>query len=189
MSTLIEARDAYVVALNTQALSRLGVTISTHGGTFDPEQLGRYSKTAPAAVLSLLSYETDCTEGYLRCVARWGIVVFAQDRGASPKDVNVVAISEAVTVALLTDFVGLDVERKPQQVSARNFFGVTIDKPGVAMWGIEFGSEFQLTVAEQGVDDQLDLTSVRSVWDIAPRDNDAPVGEIPEAEESITFAG
>lgn len=188
MSTLAEAREAYVAALSAYpALTAMRVTVSTHGGSFDLDQLQKYSKSTPAAVLSLLSFELDGSEGYKRCEARWGVVCFAQHTG---KDASAAEIAQAVCDCLLSDFVGLDTEHRILEAAARNLFGVPTDFKGVAMWAVEFASDFELTSCDAADDSELtDFTGVDTVWDVAPRDNEAPLGEIPEAVDNIQLVG
>jgi hypothetical protein len=185
MTTLIQARDSYLAALRSSAaLKAADVTVSTHGGTFDLAELQRYSKVSPGAVLSLLAFSADCTEGYIKCEARWGVFCFSENRPALPRDVGAMATAEAVSLALLLGFVDLDVEHKPQQVEARNWFDAPKDMKDVAMWLVEFSSEFELSDAVDA--NAQDLSGVDAKWDLYPRDNDAPLGEIPEAEDSVS---
>lgn len=185
MSTLAEAREAYVAALSAYpALTAMRVTVSTHGGSFDLDQLQKYSKSTPAAVLSLLSFELDGSEGYKRCEARWGVVCFAQHTG---KDASAAEIAQAVCDCLLSDFVGLDTEHRILEAAARNLFGVPTDFKGVAMWAVEFASDFELTSCGDTAEEPETFTGVDAGWDISPRDNDAPVGEITEALDELTF--
>lgn len=184
----MEARDAYERALKSYG-PLAGVNISTHGGSFSKEELDRYSKASPAAVLALLSFELDIQEGYLRATANWGVVVFTENKPGKEKakDRNAVHIATMCSAALLTNYVDLDCEFKPQSIDNRNQFGAALDKDGVAMWSLEFTSSFEVAVPTLVTDE---LTSIHATWDLAPRDGDPEpeVGEIPEAEDEVDLA-
>lgn len=190
MTTLIEARDSYVAALQTSdVLSSLGVTVSTHPGVFDAEQIARYSKAAPAVVVALIAFGADVEEGYLRADTRWAVMVLAEDRGGRPKAELAMVITAEVVDVLLTQFVNLDVEHKPQQLAATNRFDVGQDRQRLALWSVDFGAQFQLSSSDVSDDTTEDLTGIDSVWDVYPRDNNAPLGEVPEAIDNLTFTG
>lgn len=185
MSSLLEARDAYEQALKTYGPLQ-GVNIYTHGGTFSQQELERYSKSSPAVVLALLAFGMDMLEGYLRATASWGVIVIAEDKPGKflAKDRRVVEIASQVSTAILTNYVDLNVEFKPQEVENTNMFGTALDRIGAAMWGLEFKSSFEVS------DPTLDtapFNTIAATWDLAPRDGDPEpdVGDIPEALDEV----
>lgn len=186
MTTLAEARAAYLKALDSSdALNALRVTVSSHGGSFDLAEMITHTKASPGAVLALMGFDLDVTEGYLRCDGRWGVVCFAEDRPARDRSDLVVEVAAAVAEALVRGFADLDVETKPQNVSAKNLFDRPIDFKGLGMWGVEFESSFELTSSTSDAD-LTDLQGIDAVWDVTPRE-DAPLGELPEARDSISL--
>lgn len=180
MGALIDARNAYLEALDTLK----GVNVSPHGGRFTQKELERYARLAPAAVLTLLKFNPMRQGGLYSATATWGCIFFTKDTQTErERGVSVVDLAEKASCLLLSTFVG-DAGGRPMDMEARNLFTTPLDLIGIAMWGIEWDHMLDLT-PDQG--EAVDWTLLHLTWDLAPRDNDADLGDVPEAEDDIVL--
>lgn len=186
MSTsLTLVRDAYVTAL-ANAPELAGVNISAHGGMFTEKEIAEYSRQAPAAVVTLVSFKAVRQDGAAICECQWGLIVFTIDRPARDdrKARTALDIAAAASHVLLTTAVGEDVANvnTPHDVAASNEFTRTADARGLAMWGLRWAQSVELAIDTSGYGD---LETVDAKWDLYPRDNDADLGDVIEAEDTI----
>jgi hypothetical protein len=178
MGALMDARNAYLEALDTLD----GVNVSPHGGRFTIKELERYAKLAPAAVLTLLKFEPTLAGGLYSAKASWGCVFFTKDTQTDrERGVSVIDLVEKAVSVLLPVFNGAAGGR-PMSMDARNLFTSPLDAIGIAMWGLEWDQMLDLSPS-QG--EAVDWSLLHLTWDLAPRDNDADLGDVPEAEDDI----
>lgn len=178
MSSLLDARDVYATAL--QGIS--GVHVYAHGGTFDRTQIERYAREAPALVVSLLRFDADLEGGSTMAKVYWGVVGFTRsEKPGDPRDRTVIDLAEAATQVLLVTFAGMSPRSRPRGIEARNLFGVEVDRIGIAMWGLEWQQILEL----DQVDTSAPFTRLHADWDLSPRDNAAPLGQVLEASDDV----
>jgi hypothetical protein len=181
----MSARDAFVAAMQA-APTLAGVNIYTHGGSFDLDELNTFSRKAPSLVIALLRFDADIQGGIVSAHARWGLIGFTRDTksGAAtvPRDRSCVDLLEAACAVILRTFGGAGVRGRGREFTARNLFGRKLDATtNIAMWGAEFQQDLDLTeTIESDAWLRMGLT-----WDLYPRDNDAPLSDLPEAEDLI----
>lgn len=184
MNSLHNFRTA--VAATLAADSRLaGVKVSTHGGNFDSKELDRYAKQTPAVIVSL-HHAVARVEGGLPVVdVTATIICMAQDRPTTDKDVGVMQLVDAV-LNILTRFPnqnwGLTTLGGVREARATNAFSEGIDLKGVAMWVVGWTQAVELLPSVL-VTDTFDTLHID--WDLAPRDNDAELGEVIDATDDI----
>ena len=181
MSSLLAARAAFVSALES-APTLAGVQVSTHGGAFDLKQIRAYGKAAPHLVLTLLRYDASRQGGGLvSAEATWGLFAFTINTPGVLRDASCIALMEAATKVLLNTFAGDGAAQRPVEVTALNRFDGPLDVEGVAMWSMSFQSMLDLT---EEIDTDI-WQQMHAEWDLAPRDNDADLGDVLEAEDDI----
>lgn len=191
MSSLLTARDAWVAALlghtptgptddKSTATTLTGVHVYTHGGSFNQDELARFSRMAPALVLALLRIDADREAGVVTSEAHWGLVAFTKDTKTVARDRSCIALVEAATNVILSTWAGDGVRGRGHSLMARNMFSGPKDaEQTVAMWGIQFTQTLDL-VEEIDTDAFLRMGLT---WDLEPQD--ATLGEIPEAEDLV----
>ncbi len=184
-SSLTLVRDAYVTTL-AAAPELAGVNISAHGGLFTEKEIAEYSRQAPAAVVTLVSWKATRQDGAAICECQWGLIVFTTDKPArdARKDRTALDIAAAATAVLLITAVGQDVANvdAPHAFHASNEFTRGADSRGLALWGLRWTQSVELAIDTSGYDD---LTTIDAKWDLYPRDNAADLGDVIEAEDEM----
>ncbi len=183
MSSLVDAQDAWVTVLSASLPT---VNVFEHGGRFTSKDLAEYSKQAPALALSLLRFDPVRQGGVTTCTAYWALIGFTVNgkQGRGDRGDLCIALMESAAHVILQTFGAqnaLGAVSRPSEAIARNMFSFELDRVNVAMWGLEFQQQIDLVQTF----DAVPFERMHLVWDLAPRDNDPPVGEIPEAEDEI----
>ena len=183
-SSILQARDSYVAALGTVQ----GLHVSVHGGSLDLQELRVYSKKAPGAVLCFLNIESQGLQESLQGLAHWGCVVFTINEPGKPKAEAAISLVEQCLLVLSRCWGdGGGGSSRPMNMSARNDYGRFLDNTGVAMHIIEWDQK--LTLDEDPDDEDGSLKTIDALWDLAPRDNNAELGEVPDAHDLIKLEG
>jgi hypothetical protein len=188
VSTLTEFRAA--VAASLRADPRLaGVTVFEHGGDYDLHEVKRYASRTPAVIVSLVRAECETDHGgipladILTCC-----MVLTSDKKGLHKDISSMDVSHALLNILcrhpLPDW-GLDDLGPPNDVRALNCYNKDIDAEGISLWAVSWCQDVELSPFAPLVSPTDDLNAIHVTYDIAPRDNDAPLGEVPDAEDEI----
>jgi hypothetical protein len=184
-SSLTLVREAYVTAL-AAAPELAGVHISSHGGLFSEKEIAEYSRQAPAAVITLVGFKPVRQDGAAICECQWGLIVFTIDKpaAAARKARTAMDIAAAAAHVLLVTAVGSDVTNvnAPHNMSASNEFTRAADSRGLAIWGLRWSQSVELAVDTSGYGD---LETLDAKWDVYPRDNNADLGDVIEAEDTI----
>jgi hypothetical protein len=180
MSSLINAREAYMVALEG-ALPN--VKVYKHGGEFDLKQLKAYGRQAPCVILSLLRFDATRQGGYPVAAAHWGLVVMTKNEGNGiPRDDAALDLTERAVSCILPFFAGSTpqgaVSSATKQIVSRNLFNAPLDQEGIAMWGAEWRQTVDLV---QDLNHAADFKRIGLKWDLAP---EGPDGQL-EAEDLI----
>ncbi len=184
MNSLANFRTA--IAATLAADSRLaGVKVSTHGGNFDRKELDRYAKQTPAVIVSLHHAMARVEGGEPVVDVTSTIVCMAQDRPTVKKDVGAMQLVDSV-LNILTRVPnqnwGLTNVGTARDARATNAFSEGIDLEGVAM-GVVGWTQSVVLLPTVLVTDQFNTLHVD--WDLAPRDNDADLGEVIDATDDI----
>lgn len=184
-SSLTLVREAYVTAL-AAAPELAGVHISSHGGLFTEKEIAEYSRQAPAAVVTLVSFKPVRVDGAAVCECQWGLIVFTIDKPARAdrKERTAMDITAAASHVLLTTAIGLGVANvnAPHGMAASNEFTRTADSRGLAIWGLRWSQSVELAIDTSGYGD---LETLDAKWDVHPRDNNAVLGVVIEAEDAV----
>lgn len=177
-SSLLTLRTAILTTLAADA-RMTGVHMSAHGGDFDLEELRRYAKITPAAILAFTQVHAEKEGGLPMAEVQATLTIMTSDRGGSPRDVKALSIVDAVIQILvrhpnqywgLTEGIGA-----PQDVKAANSYSRKLDNEGVAIWHVVWRQAIELQPLL--VDEtQGDFLLLHANWDLYPRDNDAPIG-------------
>lgn len=184
-SSLTLVREAYVTTL-ANAPELAGVNISSHGGLFTEKEIAEYSRQAPAAVVTLVSFKPSRQDGAAICECQWGMIIFTTDKPgtASRRPRTAIDITAAVSAVLLVTAVGEDVANvnAPHSMAASNEFTRGADSKGLAIWGLRWSQSVELAIDTSNYGD---LETVDAKWDLYPRDNAAVLGDVIEAEDTI----
>lgn len=155
-----------------------GVQIYSHPGGFDLAEIKAYAKKTPAILVSIQKVDAENKGGEAWGSVAVSLVVFTMDRANSPRDVRALQIVEALMNILrrspnqywgLSDTFGL---KSPTDAHAENLYSRKLDDEGVALWGVVFHQDIEMTFVPVGDD----FESLAVKWDLAPRSNDAPIG-------------
>ena len=188
MSTLTEFRAG--IANTLRADPRLaGVTVFEHGGDYDLHEVKRYASRTPAVIVSLVRVECEADHGgipladILVCC-----MVLTIDKAGRAKDVASMDVSHALLNILcrhpLSDW-GLNDLGPPNDVKAANCYDKNIDAEGISLWSVSWCQDVELSAFAPLDPVTSGLDSMHAIYDIAPRDNDAPLNEVPDAEDEI----
>lgn len=192
MSNVVRFRDAILAELEADTERFPGVKFSVHGGSFDTEtELKRYAKQTPAVVISIMRVdfiEDLVGEPKADCIV--GAFVVTQDKKGAEQDRATTALS--LTENLL-HYVGCKFPRRdwgvdaeyPKNVIARNAYAKTFDDDGVAVWGVFWEQRIPIEGPIPAVEDALEAVHVD--YDLSPRDNDAELAEVIDAEDIVTL--
>lgn len=184
MSTLLAVRTQYFTAL--EQLQGLGVSV--HGGTFTQQELERYSKRAPHAVLTLLGFESQFESGITQAEAQWGLMLFTKQEPGVRRDASCIALAEAITQTIMEQWPAAeDAEQvsRPTDVQARNVYSTPLDAIGIAMWSLEWKQLLDLTVPVE----VAEWYRLNVKYDVQPRTDGTEIHEQPEAEDDIAVVG
>jgi len=188
MSTLTEFRAG--IANTLRADPRLaGVTVFEHGGDYDLHEVKRYASRTPAVIVSLVRVECETNYGgipladILVCC-----MVLTIDKAGLTKDVSSMDVTHALLNILcrhpLSDW-GLPDLGPPNDVKAANCYDKDIDAEGISLWSVSWCQDVELSPYAPLTSPVDDLDAIHATYDITPRDNDAPLGEVPDAEDEI----
>lgn len=175
---LLQFRDAVEAAL--KAGMPAGTNVDSHPGSLDEAELRRIAAKAPAAyvaALGILSAEKD-NNGRVEVDASMAVFLVTRAAAGAAKDAAMLVLSTAALILIADNDWGLAETQNPRDVRAQNLYTGTIDKQGVALWGITWRQ--QVTVDQ--LDDSLlaDLKTVHAEWDVGDTAN------TPEPSDDIT---
>lgn len=190
MSKILDLRNAIVNAMDSLTADGMrfqGVHVSSHGGDFDTKaELSRYVKQTPAIVVSVLRSDIGSMGGVPLADCVLAAFVITQDRPNLPRADSAVALADNVL-----DYVsrfpmqnyGFTEAGKTQNVMARNLYSESFDKVTVAVWGVFWHQTVQLEPPIPPEEPPFQRLHVD--WDIAPRDNDAELDEVVDAQDDV----
>jgi hypothetical protein len=191
MSTLTEFRAG--IANTLRADPRLaGVTVFEHGGDYDLHEVKRYASRTPAVIVSLVRVECETDHGGIPLADILTVcMVLTADKKGLNKDISSMDVAHALLNILcrqpLTDW-GLNDLGPPNDVKAANCYDKDIDAEGISLWSVSWCQDVELSAHAPLTSPEDDLNAIHATYDIAPRDNDAPLGEVPDAEDEIDLA-
>ncbi|SNS05626.1 hypothetical protein SAMN04488503_2480 [Humidesulfovibrio mexicanus] len=188
--SIVALRQAVVDDLKAK-LPRLGgraVVVAPHAGRFDAAELSRVATQAPAvlvAVLGLADLTESCAEvdGTCQIVA----IVLCKDAPRLPRDLASLALAQALAGIVPGNCWGGAAARAPEAVRCDNLFSASLDKAGVAMWGVSWRQHATVarafgTSAPEDIPDWFLLCHVETA-----QAQDAPLTEdninLPKGEE------
>lgn len=150
--SVLTLRQAVVTGL-TASLPQLAgktVKVEAHAGRFDTDELKRISAQAPAvfvAVLGLANLSESCGEVSATCQVL--AIVVCKDVLGLPRDLAALGMMEALAKIVPGNDWNGAAEQAPEDIRCDNLFSATLDKVGVAMWGVAWRQ--RAIVAKTGV--------------------------------------
>ena len=119
-----------------------------HPGRFDLEELKRVSAKTPAVYVACLgvSGATDAggDDAMVDAGLAMAIYVVTTDRQGLPRDVAVLNIVEALSLALVGNRFGVADVGVPSEIKGQNLYAGNVDRIGVAMWGLSWKQSVRL---------------------------------------------
>jgi hypothetical protein len=144
MSDLLALRAAVVASL----AAKLGDTIDvdSHGGTFDEEEVKRYSTKAPAVRVAIVGagHASRYADGRWRIPVRFTAVLITRDAAKPEKvqrDAAALLLASAIELAVAGNRFGLEGVFQPTAVEARSEYSGPVDKLGVAIWQVTWTTD------------------------------------------------
>ena len=193
-SNILDARNGIVTAMLAQKGTGErfeGLSVSAHGGDFNTEiELLTYAKHLPAAIVTVQQVkpspqETD--EPYADVT--FGIFLLTGDKpGLRRADGALMLVENVSEFIARFPTNSWSAEAGPiSNMIARNYYSQKFDSKNVALWGLFWTQRVQIRPGVPYVFDALQTIAVD--YDLAPRDNDAILGEVIDAQDLIDFTG
>lgn len=137
--SLVKLRQAVVdeFAARLPTLAGKAVKVQPHAGRFDAAELLRVATQAPAVlvgVLALADISETCAE--VSCTCQVVAIVVCKDAPGLPRDVAALALVQELAKIVPGNCWGTAGEQAPESIRADNLFSASVDKAGVAMWGV-----------------------------------------------------
>ena len=142
--SLITLREAIRVKLEEEVDGF--AKVYTHGGRFDLDELKRWAKQTPCAVVGLLgipSFEFDGTQVIGNC--EWGAFIVTKDASDLKRDGSAVALVSAIA-AVVTPLErwGDDAAHQITAIKASNLYGGKVDQSGIALWAVTWTQGYDI---------------------------------------------
>jgi phage gp37-like protein len=143
MNDLLVLREAIVASFNQKF--DVGVSVESHGGTFDLGEIRKFATLAPAIRVALVG----CGRASRFNDGRWMVpvhcaaVVITRDAAAPVKiarDAAALLLVSALQLAIASNRFGLEGVRQPEDVAARNEYSGPVEAFGVALWQVTWTS-------------------------------------------------
>lgn len=144
-----------------------GVEVSIHGGDFDKDELLQYAKNPPSVIVHVLRADMESQGGHPVAEVTCAAIVLAEDKAASPRDVQALNLVDALlrllqtwpgpTWNLNTGSIGA-----PTDIVARNLYARELDAKGVAMWCVAWRQQLELI---EPTDTSVNLNVVHLDWE------------------------
>ena len=178
--SLITARKSIITVIKAGLTSLK--TCEEHGGRFDANELKRVAKKSPAVYLAALAVNNvdEDSLGY-HGVVTWAAFVIA--KGDSVTNRAEVALGVVNSLGLLIPGNNWAVEEfrgRPKKIRSQNLFSSSIDKLGVAMWGVTWQQWTDLG-------ETTDLATLNDFVKYHAEHSMAPGTDEPEAIDEITL--
>jgi hypothetical protein len=164
-----------------------GVTCEAHGGAFDTvKELDRYAKRSPAAIVAVLRANSSIFGGVPRAHPVLGIFCLTTDKPGLKRDDGALDLMDNVMDFLLRSPAPTWslAAKTPQNVIARNLYSEALDARGIALWGVFWEQPVDLAQPVSNDEPSFDLMHID--YDLAPRANDADLGDVIDAEDDVT---
>lgn len=172
-------------AASLRADARLaGVNVSVHGGNFTDEELKAYGAAAPHVVIALLGADMHkFADNPVALVSMVAVVIDTDRPGPlSDRHTRALSLTDAVFRVLSKLWVGsVDGISRAKDLSGRNLYSRAWDGQGLGTWALSWTQIVELRDAPVAWDT---FKILDTKYDITPRDNGAPLGQVIEAEDS-----
>lgn len=181
MNDLLALRGAVVESL--KAKLGAGISIETHGGTFDLEEIKRFATVAPAVRVAIVGggRASRFNDGRWRVPVRFAAVIITRDTAAPMKvsrDAAALLLVTSVELAIASNRFGLEGVFQPEDVEARSEYSGPVDTLGVALWQVTWRSDVLLG-AQGDPSDVVIAALTQALVDTAPTWNAPAAGANP----------
>ncbi len=143
MNDLLALRAAVVASLKAKLPA--GLSIETHGGTFDLAEVKRFATLAPAVRVAIVGAgrASRYADGRWRVPVRFAAVIFTRDTaepGKVRRDAAALLLASVIELAIASNRFGLEGVFQPEDVEARSEYSGPLDTLGVALWQVTWTS-------------------------------------------------
>lgn len=173
MARVLELRDAIVDTIQDTVGDR--VSVFAHGGSFNLEQINRYSAKAPAVVVATIACRGIEIQGTERVADfRWVAFILARNDTGDARDEIALAMVELLMHLIGEQRWGVECAQATKKVNAANLFSAGVDAKGLALWAITWDQAIDLRgTFAQSLDDFLILFTKYDLDTTDGIDNDA----------------
>ena len=158
------------------------INVSEHGGAFSLDDIRRYAKKSPAAVVGCLGIPTFEIQGsVVTAKVVYAVFCIAHDEAANKRDAAALLLAESVAVETIQNTWFKSASSSPMNVVGTNLYSVPLDKLGVAMWAIRW--EQRVDLQRNAIETLDDFLSMHSTYDIGETDGtdvNTDITELPQ---------
>jgi phage gp37-like protein len=119
-----------------------------HGGRFDLQELQRWSRRAPAVLVSAVQVPVVADNQTRHVQVRWVAYVVTRDTPGATRDVAALDYTEALLRCVKGNRWGLDNTQRPENVAAENLYSGQADRQGVALWAVSWQQGLALRASD-----------------------------------------
>lgn len=166
---LVDLVNAIAATLTTEIPAL--VEAKSHGGRFDLAEIKKAATRTPSARVSCLGLRSIDFEGaVVTAEAQCVIFIVAADQVAMRRDAVSMTLVAAISALLPDNCWGLSVDtvEGARQCRADNLFSRQLDDAGVALWGLSFTHQVELS--RVSITDLADFLRAYVSYDLAPTD-------------------
>lgn len=175
MSADIDTVRQAIVASLRESLGQ-HVTVESHGGRFDRQELARYSKRAPAVLVAAMSIpEMLDTPRPGRAGVQWAAFIVTRDAPGATRDTQALTLAESLVRQIPGNTWGVDSTQRPDRINAENLYSGEIDRLGIAMWAVSWRQQVRLSP----------LKNIAELADFAIYSGTHHIGDGPDTESYL----
>jgi hypothetical protein len=159
-----------------------GVHVFEHGGAFSVDDIKRYSKKSPAAVVTCLNVPNLVFQGtVVSADAQFGVFCLAAESSKEKRDIAALLLAESIAVETYKNFWFDSATSAPSQVNASNLYNSALDKMGIALWVVRWNQQVDLQRNVIATID--DFLTADITYDIGETEDTALPSDIVELEQ------
>lgn len=174
---LLTIRQAVV---NVVAAALPGLHVEAHGGRFDSvEEIKRHATRGQAALVAIMGLKgLERSGGETVADLVLAVFIVTGDRPGASRDTAALALVQAVADLVPDNRWGLDdAQGAPSAPDADNLYAASLDKLGVALWGVSWRQRFAISA--------LDPTDLAAFLTCAITTTQAPDGSADPKEAPV----
>lgn len=157
-------------------------TIEQHGGEYDEKETRRFTRGAPAMLLTLLDiigYEEESTVAVAEL--RWSLHILTKDNNTVRRREKAHALLSRAIGVIMNNRWDIDEARRPDTIRANNLYNADTDEMGVALWMLTWQQKLEIPDEDAAL--SLDeFNTLFAEYDLRPATN-----TIIEADDTVVI--